>query len=134
MSEILNNIRTLRIINKMKNEFGKIPLCNGKSNRAPQINNFCFPLCWRCMSIIVSVVICCLCNLIKLISYDRISILKLTVIGGSLLIPITFDGLLQYKFMKESTNIKRVITGAMGGLGFWIIANALNSIIKIYIM
>ena len=33
---------------RLRDLWGKKPLCNKMSDRAPHIGSFCFPLCWRC--------------------------------------------------------------------------------------
>lgn len=41
----------------MKSKIGDYPLCNGKPETAPHIMGFCFPICWRCFTMIISVII-----------------------------------------------------------------------------
>jgi uncharacterized membrane protein len=90
---------------------GKKPLCNKKAERAPWILNFCFPLCWRCTSIIIG--------------YVLGSILQVSFLGGRsylflgsmLSTPCFVDYYLQQKGKLESTNFRRILTGLLAGIG-----------------
>jgi uncharacterized membrane protein len=86
---------------------GEKPLCNQRPDRAPHIFGYCFPLCWRCTSLIMG--------------YIAGSALQAGAyhIMFSILccLPAFIDSVLQYKFNKESTNIRRIITGGLAGLG-----------------
>ena len=52
------------IFERIKNEFGKAPLCNGRPERAPHLGTFVFPLCWRCTGVFVG---CIMSTIIKLL-------------------------------------------------------------------
>ena len=102
------------MINTVKEYFkllGKMPLCNKKAERAPWIFNFCFPLCWRCTSIIIGYVI-------GRISQLRFFIGKGNVfLGGILCIACFLDYYLQQKGKFKSTNFRRILTGLLAGIG-----------------
>jgi len=90
---------------------GKKPLCNKNPERAPWIFNFCFPLCWRCTSIVIGDVIG---NTIQLYLFRG----KNYFIPGALLcIPCLVDYYLQSKDKYESTNLRRILTGFAAGIG-----------------
>lgn len=94
---------------------GHLPVCNQNSGRAPHLFNFCFPLCWRCSSILFSMIV--FSYLLK-----RLDIRPAMLIGMLLLIPCAADGILQYYFHIESTNVRRIMTGLLAGTGLTIIA------------
>lgn len=89
---------------------GKIPLCNGIPERALHIGDFCFPLCYRCMFVVLSffVILCFHIYMNKRMNF------KLTLLC---LVPMIVDGCLQTFFFVESTNIRRSITGMLFGVG-----------------
>ena len=96
---------------------GKVPLCNGRPERAPHIGNFCFPLCWRCTSILVG-----------FFAWYTIQLMLPVVnplIGMILIAPCAFDGFTQYVFDIESTNNRRIITGLLCGIGLCILSLSL---------
>lgn len=86
---------------------GKIPLCNGIADRAPNILGICFPLCYRCTFVIISFFIT-----LFLIYKKEISIKYIWL----LLLPLIIDGCLQTFLMIESHNIRRSITGMLFGI------------------
>lgn len=104
-----NNVGT-SILSKI----GKVPLCNGKPERAPHLGSFCFPLCWRCTSIIIGIA---LLNWIEL-SFFYSHITMGMLLSFMLLIPCIIDGLKQNFQNYESTNKRRIITGILAGCGF----------------
>lgn len=94
--------------------FGEKPLCNRKPNTAPHIGRFCFPLCWRCTSIIVG-----------FFSWYTIQLFAPIVpafMGIIMIIPCAVDGCLQYIKNIESSNNRRIITGLLCGFGFSILS------------
>ncbi len=94
---------------------GRLPVCNQKPRRAPHLFNFCFPLCWRCSSILFSMVA------FRYI-LQWLNIRPGILIGMLLLIPCAADGTLQYYFYIESSNTRRIMTGLLAGMGLTIIA------------
>lgn len=102
------------IINAAKEHLellGKKPLCNKKAERAPRILNFCFPLCWRCTSIVIG--------------YAIGSIIRVSFLGGKsylffgsmMCMPCFVDHYLQEKANIRSTNFRRILTGLLAGIG-----------------
>lgn len=116
-------------LKRVKYDFGKAPLCNGRCERGPHIKGFYFPLCWRCLSIVMSVSFCCVFNLIYPLEYTMMNIPILASLSSLLLIPLFIDGLMQYVFKRESTNLRRIITGFFAGMGIWLLANLIQLII-----
>lgn len=117
------------IIKVIISKIGKEPLCNGKAERAPHIFGKCFILCWRCTSLIVSILLCCcICygfngNIhIALEAHDVGYIVIL-------ILPTFIDGILQYVFYMESTNSRRVLLGVISGIGLWMLASWANSVL-----
>lgn len=101
---------------------GIVPLCNGIPERAMHIGNFCFPLCYRCMFIVIMffVVLC--------ITHWYHKKLNL-VFAFCILVPMIVDGCLQTFIGIESTNVRRSITGALFGIGLGIIVSHIYAFI-----
>ena len=99
---------------------GKIPLCNGIADRAPNILGICFPLCYRCTFVIISFFIT-----LFLIYKKEISIKYIWL----LLLPLIIDGCLQTFLMIESHNIRRSITGMLFGIAMAFIVNKIYNFI-----
>lgn len=108
---------------KIRNKWGKISYCNGRSDRSPHIRGFCFPICWRCSGLIIGMIICYLMmcwGLIPPISIISISFLVIPVI-------VCFgDGLLQRMTNYESSNIKRFVFGVAAGYGMYCLISINN--------
>lgn len=107
-------------------KIGKEPLCNGKANRAPHIGKKCFILCWRCTSLIFTMLLCvCLCSIFKgsMCMEFRIYDIIYAII---LILPTLIDGVLQYVFHVESTNVRRALLGIISGIGLWMLASWMN--------
>ena len=92
---------------------GKMPLCNLKVERGFYIGSFCFPLCVRCTAIIIGILVPVIINIFTR-KKQKARILYLWFI---FIIPCLIDGLLQYLFFIESTNIRRLIFGLLSGIG-----------------
>ena len=91
------------------NAFGHRPICNLRADRAPCIGSFCFPLCWRCTSIIFVFFVA---NRFLPGSANRFLLL-----GVMLCAPAVIDAVLQYWGKLESTTFRRVTTGVLAGIG-----------------
>ena len=92
---------------------GRTTICNGRPETAPHIGSFCFPICWRCFSMIVSATITTIA-----ICYTGITLLwsvQTCIVLIVLLLPCVCDGVLSYFTDYESSNIKRITTGTMAG-------------------
>ena len=103
----------IRFFKKTFDIFGKMPLCNLKVERGFYIGSFCFPLCVRCTAIIVGILIPVIAN-IFLCKKQKARLLYLWFM---LIIPCLIDGVLQYFFYIESTNLRRFVLGLLSGLG-----------------
>ncbi len=91
---------------------GRLPVCNLRRDRSPGIGRLCFPLCWRCTGIVLS-----------LLLFHYLYPINLQLITSLLLVaPCAVDGVLQYGFLLESTNPRRFVTGALAGVGLQIVA------------
>lgn len=101
--------------------FGTAPLCNLQKDRAPVIHGFCFPLCWRCTSILITYII------FSLLIRNEIFVIPVKLITCFILqAPILVDGLAQTIFSHESTNFRRVITGFCSGMGISYLQNHIS--------
>lgn len=117
------------IIKIVVSRIGKEPLCNGRAERAPHIFGKCFILCWRCTSLIASMLLCCcFCYVfngslqVELEAHDVVYIVIL-------ILPTFIDGILQYLFHIESTNLRRVVFGGVSGVGLWMLASWLEGVL-----
>ena len=110
--------------------WGKEPYCNKKSDRAPHINNFCFPLCWRCFSLSLGLIITYLAlSIIEYITTLQYSTTNL-IISLMGCMPTIIDGILQYYYGIQSTNFRRCITGLISGVSLaFVVSIFLNFII-----
>lgn len=93
--------------------FGILPLCNLNAERAFYIGSFCFPFCVRCTAIIFGIILTIVIKMILKCSYNK----KWIVLWVACIIPCLIDGVIQYFFKIESTNIKRLIFGGLCGYG-----------------
>lgn len=107
----------------MIDKVGKVPLCNGRADRAPHIFGKCFILCWRCTSLIFSILLCsCLCYIFT--GEMNCDIHKYGLAFAVILVIPTFvDGIAQYVFGVESTNVRRFLLGFISGVGLWMLAS-----------
>lgn len=92
--------------------FGTKPLCNLEPERALNINGFVFPLCYRCMSIILSCIIFIIILMMLKPKRNRI-ILPFCILA---ILSCLIDGVLQYFLGIESTNFRRCLTGTACGV------------------
>lgn len=93
-------------------EIGAKMGCHQRPDRSFFISNYQFPICTRCVGVVVSTVITYVICIYK----------KARLIPGLILcIPMIIDGGIQYLGIKESTNIRRLITGLLGGAGLTMI-------------
>lgn len=81
-----------------------------------------FPICARCTGVVIGQLTAIIYSFVRPISLKRCTFL-LSIMG--------MDWIVQYAKIKESTNMRRLITGFCGGLGlFSIYINLLKQIIK----
>lgn len=111
----------------IKNKIGKVPLCNGKSDRALHIFGFCFPLCYRCMTTTFTLLVLSIASKTILdISYiDKYKLVYIVPISVILIIPMLIDSILQYFFYRISTNTRRVITAFLFSVGIFLLVSYL---------
>ncbi len=115
------------VIKMMIRRVGKEPLCNGKAERAPHIWGKCFVLCWRCTSLIFSMLLCsCLCCFFTGAMHVELQIHG-AIYAGILILPTLIDGILQYVFHIESTNMRRALLGCISGIGLWLLASWMDT-------
>ncbi len=92
------------------------PICNQKPERAPKLGRFCFPLCWRCSGAAAAIISG------RLLFPEPVSALVAWP-ALLLLLPAYVDGVAQYEYGVQSTNIRRAWTGFLLGAGlvtFWL--------------
>lgn len=97
-----------------KNNFGVVPICNKIVERALMINGFVFPICYRCLAISLSIFLFLPFFALGLNNYNR----TFFIISIFFMIIGVLDGILQYGFGIISTNLRRVLTGGLAGIGF----------------
>jgi len=90
---------------------GKIPLCNMRKERAPKFFGFVFPLCYRCVGLIVGGLLGSIAYSNSVINYKN-NLTFISILG----LPFLLDTLAQNMFKKNSTNTKRLLTGILFGI------------------
>lgn len=96
---------------------GQIPLCNGIAKRAPHLFGYCFILCWRCTAIYTTA-------LFTFVYWHQKKVIftsRQVIYALLLWIPMMIDGGLQTLGILESTNMRRIMTGGLFGIGFMIV-------------
>ncbi|HWO98877.1 MAG TPA: DUF2085 domain-containing protein [Bacillus sp. (in: firmicutes)] len=83
--------------------------CHRKRERSLVIAGKQFPVCFRCMSILM--------GYIAIIPLYILSIVFPLYIAFLLNIPMLIDGYTQLKGWRESNNLLRAVTGLMSGIG-----------------
>ncbi len=100
-------------------QFGHIPLCNRNIDRAIIVNGFVFPLCARCtfmdFFLILSIIIFNFKSIKRHIIKIKIPFMILIVLA--LTLPLAIDGIRVYFTPYEGSNIIRMITGTLFGIG-----------------
>lgn len=82
--------------------------CHQKPERSFYYKQFQFPICARCLGI----------NIGYILGISSLLFIKITFITALLLcIPIIIDVFMQYHLKIMSTNLRRLITGILGGFG-----------------
>ena len=84
-------------------------LCHQRQDRSFFIGTYQFPLCARCTGVTLGFFVALLCLIFGIFFPDSISI--------GFMIIMFIDWALQYKKIKESTNMRRFVTGILGGFG-----------------
>ena len=88
--------------------FGTNCGCHQLPERSFFIKGYQFPVCARCTGVLIEYSACLICHFL----FGT----KLTVCLAGCLVMFA-DWYIQYLGIKESTNIRRLITGIMGGYG-----------------
>ena len=99
---------------KLREDWGKRPLCNGIPERAPHIGEFCFPICWRCLGISLGVIILYVAYSLGLVDGNESIYIRLAILAG--VAPCLVDYLLQRWTRYTSNNPKRFIFGILSGM------------------
>lgn len=107
---------------RVKN-IGRVPICNCRIDRAPNYKGYSFLLCWRCTSILTTFYAMKALIVLNVFSIEELKETLgylLYMFSLALMLPTAYDGFRQYFLGKESTNIRRIITGLICGIGFYI--------------
>lgn len=110
----------------LRDKWGKVPLCNGRPERAPHIGSFCFPLCWRCTGFAAGAILAAVLDALKVpgvsLLYDHLMVCLI------LIVPMAVDGARQEWSNYESRNPIRFVTGFLAGIGaVWFLFGVLFS-------
>ena len=106
---------------------GRCMGCHQRPERSFFYKNKQFPVCARCTGVLIGQPLAIVAFIFKL---------RLGIIWCIALCAIMFsDWLIQKLGIKESTNIRRLITGILGGYGYasilcWIVTSVIEFIIK----
>lgn len=90
-------------------QIGKRLGCHQKPDRSFFVAGYQFPVCARCTGVIIASIFCVASFGILKISWRKCLIMCLIMFT---------DWFIQYIRLKESTNIRRFVTGLIGGFGF----------------
>lgn len=96
--------------------------CHQREDRSFKFKGYQFPVCSRCTGILTGQILAIIIYLIKIRIPIYISIIFLLI--------MFLDWYIQYKKIRESTNIRRFITGNLAGIAQ--ISIIIEIIIKIY--
>lgn len=104
-------------------EYGHRIGCHQMSERSFFFKEYQFPVCARCTGVIIGEIICIITILVNI----KLSIILYTV----LLLIMGLDWFIQYINILESNNIRRLITGILGGFGltgiyYYVIVNLIK--------
>ncbi len=88
--------------------FGRSLGCHQKPERSFFYKNYQFPVCARCTGVIIGEIIALICLLFLKIEWW---------INVLFLLPMGIDWGMQFLKIFQSNNIRRVITGTLGGFG-----------------
>lgn len=107
---------------KLMSFFRKYWGCHQMPSRSFFIHGYQMPLCARCTGIIVGEVL----GLILVSCCFSINIFYAIL----MIVPMGIDGIIQLKYNYESTNIRRVLTGCMAGVGIiFCVINAIKFLV-----
>ena len=100
--------------------------CHRRRERTIQIRGHYLPVCARCTGIYIGMFVFFLLQFFIEFSY-RLEIFFISIL---LMLPTTFDGTTQLLKIRESTNVIRLITGFMCGIGCLMLVLASKEIIQ----
>jgi len=89
-------------------KYGRNLGCHQMAERSFFINNYQFPVCARCTGVLIGYIFS---PILLLISNYR------TYIALALCLTMFIDWCIQYLKIKQSNNIRRLLTGIAGGIG-----------------
>nr|WP_152446549.1 DUF2085 domain-containing protein [Bacillus sp. THAF10] len=87
--------------------------CHRRRERSLVIRGKQFPICYRCMSILLGYLVIFPLFFIA----STLSFLVMIIIGFALIFPMVLDGYTQWKGWRMSNNFLRVLTGLVSGVG-----------------
>lgn len=90
-------------------EFGALCGCHQRYDRSFFIHGYQFPICARCTGVFLGELLTIIAAVLKKFFSYKTSICFLLIMG--------FDWFIQYVKIKPSSNIRRFITGILGGIG-----------------
>ena len=104
-------------------EYGHKIGCHQMPERSFFYKGYQFPVCARCTGVIIGEIICIITILVNI----KLSIILYTL----LLLIMGLDWFIQYLNILESNNIRRLITGILGGFGltgiyYYVIVNLIK--------
>lgn len=91
-------------------ELGRMCGCHQLPERSFSIARYQFPLCARCTGILLGQLAALLLPALRIVPAK---------VGAALLLPMAVDGGTQYLGLQESNNRRRLITGLLGGIGYF---------------
>jgi len=86
--------------------------CHQRPDRSFAIRGYQFPICARCTGMVLGTLFA-----LPFALYKKLSISKSIL----MVIPLVLDGMIQKIGIKESTNMRRLVTGCIGGFGITMI-------------
>lgn len=99
--------------------------CHQMPERSFFYKGYQFPICARCTGILLGYI----CSFVFLLLNIHINIF----LSFILIVPMAFDGTIQFFTSYESNNIKRLFSGFSAGIGFiWILLNIIFSLLKLF--
>lgn len=110
-------------------EFGSRLGCHQMEERSFSFKGYQFPVCARCTGVILGEVIAVILMLFKVKINTYLCIAMLLIMG--------LDWFIQFLKIKESNNIRRLITGTIAGVGltyiyYYIFKFLINLLLKLF--
>lgn len=110
-------------------EFGSRLGCHQMEERSFSFKGYQFPVCARCTGVILGEIIAVILMLFKVKINTYLCIAMLLIMG--------LDWFIQFLKIKESNNIRRLITGTIAGVGltyiyYYIFKFLINLLLKLF--